>query len=124
MLDLGLVESITRDDLARNRGQLVEHPLGLGITELNDQQDVGTSCNDRQRHQRTADARIGVSQGYQCTLSVRCRGDNGGMDHESMDHDHSGILADLMERLEIADPAEAPELAAEVADELQRRLQG
>jgi hypothetical protein len=46
------------------------------------------------------------------------------MDHLSMDQDLAATLAELVELLEQADPAEAPELAARVADELHRRLQG
>jgi len=46
------------------------------------------------------------------------------MDQNPTDFDFDSLLASLMDQLDQADPADAPELAAEVADELQRRLRG
>lgn len=46
------------------------------------------------------------------------------MDQEPTNNDLELVLAELLERLENADPADAPEWAAQVADELQRRLRG
>lgn len=44
------------------------------------------------------------------------------MDQHPTDIDFDTLLSGLLDQLDEADPAEAPELAARVADELQRRL--
>lgn len=123
-LYLSRLQRVAGDDFAGDGRQLVQDPLRLRIAELDHEEDVRARGHDGQGHQGATDAGIGVAKGDQCTLPVRCRGDNGGMDQNPVDLEPTFDLADLMKQLENADPAEAPEIAAQVADELQRRLRG
>lgn len=121
-LDFRDVECVSGRHLARNRGELVENPLGLWVGELDSEQDVHADADDGQRHDRPAEAGIGISEWYQCTRPVMGPGDNGAMDQPEPTDDFQETLSRLLDELESADPADAPEIAARVADTLHQQL--